>query len=195
MKKIAVSATLALFVSLLSFAGALAAQHPGEAVAQAARDQVGKTIIYDPAYARLKYPGGDVPLERGVCTDVVVRALRNVGVDLQVLIHQDMQSAFKAYPQLWGLKSADSNIDHRRVPNIVTYYQRQGRSLALPAQAANLRAGDLIAWTLPNSRPHIGVVSQVNGHDVRLVHNIGLGAREEAVLYAWPINAHLRPLP
>ena len=161
-------------------------------IATAAQNQVGQTIYYDPAYVRLSYPGGDVPLERGVCSDVVIRALRSVGIDLQVLINQDMKAYFKAYPQNWGLSRPDPNIDHRRVLNIIAYYQRQKCSLPLPVEIANLQPGDLITWTLPHNLPHIGVVTVINGSQVLLVHNIGLGAREEAVLYNWPITAHLR---
>lgn len=115
------------------------------------------------------------------------------GIDLQVDIHQDMKANFSAYPKNWGLKKPDPNIDHRRVLNIIAYYQCQKRSLPLPIEEDNLRPGDLIAWTLPGNLPHIGVVSAV-GHEVLIVHNIGLGAREEAVLRDWPIMAHLRPL-
>ena len=153
---------------------------------------MGQTIYYDPAYVRLSYPGGDEPLERGVCSDVVIRALRSVGIDLQVLISQDMKAYFKAYPQNWGLSRPDPNIDHRRVLNIIAYYQRQKCSLPLPVEIANLQPGDLITWTLPGNLPHIGVVTVINGSQVLLVHNIGLGAREEAVLYNWPRTAHLR---
>ena len=192
MKKFVVAWLAALWVLGASSSGL--AEINGLAVAEAALSQVGVTKIYDPSYVKLDYPGGDVPLERGVCTDVVVRALRKAGVDLQVLIHRDMRANFKAYPQNWGLRGPDKNIDHRRVPNIVTYYQRQGRSLALPINKHRLKPGDLIAWMLPGNLPHIGVVSRVQGDKVWLVHNIGLGAREEQVLEHWPITAHLRPL-
>jgi len=156
--------------------------------------QVGKTIHYDPAYVALKYPGGDVPIERGVCADVVVRALRHAGVDLQQAIHEDMKAHFDAYPNHWRLKKPDPNIDHRRVPNIVTYYTRQKKSLSLPVKTGNVRVGDLIAWELPDGRPHIGVVTSTEDRDnILLVHNIGAGARQEAVLKDWKITAHLRP--
>lgn len=185
----------ALCLSLCLAAGnSWAAQSPGQEVAQAALSQIGVTTVYDPSYVRLDYPNGDVPLERGVCSDVVIRALRKVGMDLQQLIHQDMRVNFKQYPQNWGLKATDRNIDHRRVPNIVAYFKRQGRSLPLPVQNQHLQPGDLIAWMLPANLPHIGVVSRVHNGQVWLVHNIGSGAREEQVLDCWPITAHLRPV-
>ena len=166
----------------------------GEDVARAAQDQVGVTLYYDPSYVKLAYPGGDIPLERGVCTDVVIRALRQAGIDLQMLIHQDMRANFKAYPQNWGLSGPDRNIDHRRVPNIIAYHTRQGLSLPLPIAADKLKAGDLITWMLPGNLPHIGVVSRAQGQEVWIVHNIGAGAQEEMVLFSWPITSHLRPL-
>lgn len=162
-------------------------------IAQSARQQIGQTLFYDPAYVRLDYPGGDVALDRGVCTDVVIRSLRGVDIDLQQLIHEDMSANFSRYPRNWGLSRPDRNIDHRRVPNIITYYQRQGRSLPLPLKPESLRTGDLVTWMLPGNLPHIGVVSSVEGDDVLIVHNIGRGAREERVLHHWPITAHLRP--
>jgi uncharacterized protein YijF (DUF1287 family) len=165
----------------------------GEKVAEGALSQVGKTFIYDSSYTRLAYPGGDVPMIRGVCTDVAIRALRNSGEDLQQLIHEDMKAYFAAYPNNWGLTQPDSNIDHRRVPNITTYYKRQGKTLPLPIKRENVKPGDLVAWTLPNNRPHIGVVVEANSQKVLIVHNIGLGAHKEAVLYDWTITHHIRP--
>src|ERR1043166_1363914 len=128
----------------------------GLALARAAEGQIGRTLLYDPAYTRLAYPGGDVPMERGVCSDVVVRALRAIGVDLQVEVHKDMEREFRAYPQNWGLRHTDRNIDHRRVPNLMTYFQRQGKALPLDA---TYEPGDIVAWRLPNGLDHIGVVS------------------------------------
>src|SRR5437763_3915881 len=116
-------------------------------IASAALAQVGVTTAYDPAYAHLRYPGGDVPRDRGVCSDVVVRAFRAAGVDLQVAVHEDMAAHFAAYPKMWGLGHPDKNIDHRRVPNLMTYFTRRGKSLALDAPFA---PGDVVAWRLPN---------------------------------------------
>jgi uncharacterized protein len=129
-----------LVASLLLFACAAAAAAPdGGALARAARGQVGVTTAYDPAYARIAYPNGDVPRDRGVCTDVVVRAFRGVGVDLQARVHEDMSAHFAAYPHKWGLSRPDSNIDHRRVPNLQRWFERQHRALPASALATDYR--------------------------------------------------------
>ena len=164
-------------------------------VAQAAQRQVGVTVHYDPAYVRLPYPGGDVPAERGVCTDVVVRALRVAGVDLQRLVHEDMASAFAAYPQLWKLRKPDRNIDHRRVPNLERFFQRKGKAVAVSNQPSDYIAGDIVSWRLPNGLAHVGVVSSrrsADGLRPMAIHNIGQGAREEDVLFAWRQVGHYR---
>jgi uncharacterized protein YijF (DUF1287 family) len=161
----------------------------------AARAQVGKTVHYDPAYTRLSYPGGDVPLDRGVCSDVVIRALRRVGVDLQVRVHEDMREHFRDYPALWGLRAPDSNIDHRRVPNLETYLRRHGMGVPVTSRAADYRPGDLVTWRLPGNLPHIGIVSDRRSKDGArplILHNIGTGTQEEDVLFAWPPTGHFR---
>lgn len=159
-------------------------------VAAAARQQVGVTTSYDPAYVSLRYPGGDVPRDRGVCSDVVVRAFRAAGVDLQVAVHEDMAAHFRAYPHMWGLGHPDTNIDHRRVPNLMTFFTRRGKALALDAPFA---PGDVVAWRLPNGLYHVGVVSPTRGaRDYQVVHNIGYGARDEDVLREWTIIGHYR---
>lgn len=185
MRKLTVIVLFCLFAS--------AAFADTEKTVEGALDQIGKTLIYDGSYVKLTYPGGDIPIQRGVCTDVVIRALRNAEVDLQVKIHEDMKNAFSSYPNNWGLTRPDSNIDHRRVPNIVTYYKRQKRNLPLPVKVENVLPGDLIAWMLPNNRPHIGVVSRIHNNKAYIVHNIGWGARENECLYDWTITAHIRP--
>jgi uncharacterized protein len=161
----------------------------------AARRQIGVTVVYDPAYVRLPYPGGDVPASRGVCTDVVIRAFRAQGVDLQQRVHEDMRAHFAKYPQKWGLRRPDSNIDHRRVPNLQTWFSRQGWSQAATRNAADYRAGDLVTWMLPGNLPHIGIVSDrksLTGTPL-IIHNIGNGAREDNILFDYPINGHYRP--
>ncbi len=171
---------------------------PPDPVAQlveAAIRQVGRTVHYDPAYRRLAYPGGDVPADRGVCTDVLVRAFRSVGMDLQVLVHEDMRAAFAAYPKQWGLARPDPNIDHRRVPNLMTFFERRGASLPVSTDAGAYRPGDVVAWRLPGGRLHVGLVSDVRAPDARrflLVHNIGAGARLEDILFAYEIIGHYR---
>ena len=169
----------------------------GEAIASAASAQVGVTLSYDPAYTRIGYPGGDLPIDRGVCTDVVVRAFRAVGVDLQVLVHEDMRAHFRDYPDKWHMSRTDSNIDHRRVPNLQRYFARQQRAVPVSASASDYQAGDVVSWRLPKGLDHVGVVSARRsgaGADSRplVVHNIGRGAREEDVLFAWPQTGHYR---
>lgn len=120
----------------------------GGRLVEAARTQVGVTLGYDPAYRRIAYPGGDVPLATGVCTDVVIRALRAQGLDLQQRVHEDMRRHFSAYPRHWGLKRPDPNIDHRRVPNLMTWFDRQGLSLKVGQAAADYQPGDIVTWDL-----------------------------------------------
>ncbi len=183
--------------ALLLVASATSPAKAGPALdlVSAARAQVGTTLFYDPSYQRVVYPMGDVPPERGVCSDVVVRAFRGVGVDLQAEVHGDMKRNFAAYPRIWGLRKTDSNIDHRRVPNLATWFTRQGYDLRVTDQAADYQAGDVVAWVLGNGRPHIGIVSDrrsADGGRPLVIHNIGAGAREEDVLFGWPISGHFR---
>jgi uncharacterized protein YijF (DUF1287 family) len=169
---------------------------PREQLLDAAHAQVGVTRFYDGSYVRLAYPGGDVPADRGVCTDVVVRALRATGLDLQRAVHEDMRRDFAAYPALWGLRRPDRNIDHRRVPNLETWLRRAGHALPASGRAADYRPGDLVSWRLPGGLPHIGIVSDRRVRDgsgrLLVVHNIGAGARVEDVLMAWPPVGHFR---
>ncbi len=194
-------AILAVFVSIACApAGASLRSEPEtsasiRAVVEAARGQVGVTTVYDPAYVQLAYPGGDVSRERGVCTDVVIRAFRAAGVDLQQAVHEDMRRSFSAYPKRWGLSRPDPNIDHRRVPNLMVYFARQGKSVAISADCAEYLAGDVVSWDLGGGVPHIGVVTtDVDPASNRplIVHNIGQGARLEDVLFSWKITGHYR---
>lgn len=162
---------------------------PSPQIVQSARNQIGKTLRYDPAYTKLKYPMGDVPMEKGVCTDVVIRALREQNIDLQELVHQDMSRNFSVYPKRWGLKQPDTNIDHRRVPNLMTYFMRQGWAV----QDTNYQAGDIVIWELKGNRPHIGIVSDRKiGDRPLIIHNIGSGTREDDILYRYTITGHFR---
>ncbi|MFN7163805.1 MAG: DUF1287 domain-containing protein [Hyphomonas sp.] len=153
---------------------------------RAARKQIGVTTGYNPAYVSLAYPGGDVARETGVCTDVIIRAYRDAfDVDLQVLVHDDMKSNFSVYPKTWGLTRADRNIDHRRVPNLERYFQRQGTERDAPGTREDWQPGDLITMRLGGRLPHIAIFS---GHDAATgramyIHNIGGGTREDE-LYA-----------
>src|SRR5438552_5031715 len=131
-------------------------------VIDAAIDQVGKTTSYDPSYQKIDYPNGDVPIETGVCSDVIVRAFRKAGIDLQKDVHEDMKSNFSAYPSRWGLNGPDSNIDHRRVPNLETYFTRKGKSLSITGGSDDFLPGDIITWGLGNGgQDHIGMVVNV----------------------------------
>ncbi|MDN5788776.1 DUF1287 domain-containing protein [Pseudorhodobacter sp.] len=164
------------------------------ALITAARGQVGVTVIYDPSYQSLRFPGGDVAPERGVCTDVVIRALREAwGIDLQLATNRDMKAAFSAYPKTWGMKTTDRNIDHRRVPNLQTLLRRVGAALPDSTDASAYRPGDIVTWMLPGNLPHIGILSDKMAGDHPLVlHNIGAGAREEDRLFDFPITGHYR---
>ncbi len=160
-----------------------------------AREQIGVTTSYDPAYRKLSYPGGDVPKDTGVCSDVVVRAFRGVKIDLQKAIHEDMTRAFDQYPRKWGLKRPDRNIDHRRVPNLMTYFNRQGWSVAGSKVAKDFRVGDVVAWDLGGGVTHIGIVSDRRSREGRplIIHNIGRGTQEENILFQYDIIGHYRP--
>lgn len=186
-----------LFPILLLAGGALLPRAVADPVVDAARSQVGITTGYDPAYRPLAYPGGDVPLQTGVCCDVVVRTLRAAhSFDLQRAVHEDMRDNFRVYPNRWGLKKPDRNIDHRRVPNLQTYFARRGWALSTTDTAVSFLPGDIVTWDLGRGLSHIGVVSdRRSAAGVPLViHNIGNGAQEEDVLRAWSITGHFRPV-
>ena len=158
-----------------------------------ARQQIGVTFGYDAEYHVLPYPGGDVPMATGVCTDVVTRALRQQGFDLQRAVHEDMKAHFAEYPHQWGLKAPDTNIDHRRVPNLMTYFKRQGWAQPITSQGSDFHPGDVVTWTLGGGTTHIGIVSDTPGQNApQVIHNIGQGAREEDVLFAFKIIGHYR---
>ena len=157
---------------------AFAGSEPSRLTA-AARDQVGVTVTYDPAYVGLEFPGGDLPRDRGVCTDVVIRALRDGwGIDLQLAVNRDMTADFRAYPALWGLTGTDRNIDHRRVPNLQALFARIGAELPLSDDPTPYLPGDIVTWTLPGNLAHIGIVSDRRVADGAplILHNIGEGA-------------------
>lgn len=165
----------------------------GEKLAQAAVSIVDPTIRYTPDYVVLAYPGGDVPAGTGVCTDVVIRSLRKLDIDLQKEVHEDMKKNFSLYPKTWGLKSADKNIDHRRVPNLMKYFERKGYSKAVTQDGKDYLPGDIVTWVLSNGMTHIGVVSNnanKSGSRYKIVHNIGGGQVEEDVLFEYKITGH-----
>jgi len=168
---------------------------PARVVVEAALGQIDVTTTYDPSYVRIPYPGGDVPVDRGVCSDVVIRAFRAAGVDLQRLVHEDMRANFRRYPRRWGLSRPDPNIDHRRVPNLMVFFERRGAAVPVSADPGDYRAGDVVSWDLGGGVPHIGIVTgdvdPVSGRP-RIVHNIGQGARLEDVVFAWTVTGHFR---
>ena len=176
----------------------LPAQRPAE-IARflvSAQAQIGKTLTYDPAYTALEYPGGDVPFERGVCSDVAIRAFRGVGFDLQKEVHEDMTRAWSSYPKHWGLREPDANIDHRRVLNLMTFFKRRGKNLPVTKNPADYRPGDLVTCIVPKNLPHIMIVSdQLSPLDPSrhlVIHNIGKGARAEDRLFEFELTGHYR---
>ncbi len=160
-----------------------------------AKTQLGKTLFYDASYVRLDYPNGDVPIIKGVCTDVVIRAFRTVGFDLQKEVHEDMKKYFSAYPNHWGLTSTDKNIDHRRVPNLQIFFKRKGWSVPKTQSSQDYQPGDIVSWKFDNGLDHIGLVTdKMTTNQVPLViHNAGMGAQMEDVLFTWKITGHYRP--
>lgn len=165
-----------------------------KAVEAAAESQTKERVVYDGRYFKLSYPGGDVPAGLGVCTDVVIRAFRKAGLDLQVAVHEDMARHFSAYPAKWGRRSPDANIDHRRVPNLMTFFSRHGASLPLTRVVSDYKPGDLVAWDLGGGVTHIGIVVG-DPSKPRIVHNIGSGPKREDVLFDWKIIGHYRYAP
>jgi uncharacterized protein YijF (DUF1287 family) len=163
----------------------------------AAIERTQHSVRYDPSYIRIPYPGGDVPADTGVCTDEVIRAYRTLGIDLQKEVHEDMLENFSAYPRNWRwlLARPDSNIDHRRVPNLMVFFSRKGRSLPKSSRPEDYSPGDLVTWDLGSGVPHIGIVvdrklSRTGRY--MIVHNIGQGPKMEDVLFNWKITGHYR---
>lgn len=150
-------------------------------------------VDYDPAYFQIPYPNGDVPANKGVCTDVVIRAYRKLGIDLQRMVHEDMQKHFSDYPKIWGLKKTDTNIDHRRVPNLMTFFARNGTVKKVTTRSADYLPGDLVTWDLGGGLTHIGIVVDQKSADKKrylIVHNIGNGQELSDCLFAYTITGH-----
>ncbi|MBH0097357.1 DUF1287 domain-containing protein [Psychrobacter sp. NZS113] len=189
--------TSLVLVSVLGLAQMAQAATPissGNKLANDAKKQIGVTTSYDPAYRKLEFPRGDVPIESGVCTDVIIRAYRLQNIDLQQLVNHDMKSNWSSYPKNWGLKSTDKNIDHRRVPNLEVFFERHGQTLSI-TDKDSFQAGDIVSWRLPKDNlPHIGIVSDKVADDgtPMIIHNIGSGTQEENILFAYPIHKHFR---
>jgi uncharacterized protein YijF (DUF1287 family) len=193
-------------VLLLASRPPMAQVKPAESVARqeflkkfagAAVESAQHVVRYEPAYVRIPYPGGDVPADTGVCTDEIIRAYRAVGVDLQKEVHEDMEQNFSAYPRKWKWLSSrtDTNIDHRRVPNLRVFFGRKGEMLPITERAEDYTPGDVVTWDLGGDVPHIGIVvnqkSPASGRYM-VVHNIGRGPKIEDVLFSWKITGHYR---
>jgi uncharacterized protein len=164
---------------------------------QAALNQTKEGIIYNPTYFKIPYPNGDIPAGYGVCTDVIIRAYRKLGIDLQEQVHKDIKANFSAYPakRQWNQNHPDTNIDHRRVPNLQTFFSRNGKQLKISSSADDYKPGDLVTWMLGNKLPHIGLVVDQKSNDGKrylIVHNVGEGPELEDVLFAYPISGHYR---
>lgn len=175
-----------------SVASDTAAIHP---LALAALELTKQRVVYDPSYFSIPYPNGDVPADRGVCTDVVIRAYRLLGIDLQQLVHEDMRANFNRYPQSWGLSRPDKNIDHRRVPNLRVFFTRHGSSLPPSSEAEAYLPGDVVTWNLSRGMTHIGIVSHLRSRDGErplIVHNIGAGQVLEDCLFSFEITGQYR---
>jgi len=194
--------TLFLFSALLSLGNAWAdvSNHTFvSALVNAAKERTLHQVTYDGSYVGMSYPNGDIPAHLGVCTDVIIRSFRKVGVDLQQAVHEDMAINFSAYPshRIWGLTKPDKNIDHRRVPNLRVFFKRHGLTLPVTGHAADYLPGDLVTWTLPGNLPHIGIVIDDNSADSKrplIVHNIGSGPKINDMLFDYPISGHYRYL-
>lgn len=163
-----------------------------EKLSNAAISIIDESIVYTPDYVSIKYPNGDVPAKTGVCSDVVIRAYRKLGIDLQKEVHEDMKANFSKYPTKWGLKKTDTNIDHRRVPNLEVFFERKGKKLPVFKNASDYKTGEMVTWMIGGKLPHIGIVTHKkssNGNPM-IVHNVGGGQVIEDCLFSWEIVGH-----
>lgn len=187
MRKIIVS------IFILSFSLAAFAQEFNQKLSDAAKELTKQHVVYDPSYFAIDYPNGDVPADRGVCTDVVIRAYRLLGIDLQKEVHEDMKANFELYPKNWGLKTTDKNIDHRRVPNLMTFFERKGIIKNKTRNPKGYLPGDIVCWDLGGGITHIGIVIDQMSHDGKrplIVHNIGAGQVVEDLLNKYTLIGH-----
>jgi len=189
-----------IFIILLLLSHKLFADNFKDDLVSAAIERTQHEIHYDGSYFSIPYPNGDVPANIGVCTDVVIRSYRAIGTDLQQLVHEDMVTAFDSYPSkhIWGLSRTDKNIDHRRVPNLQTFFTRHGTALTISDNKQDYVAGDLVTWMLPGNLPHIGIVSNktsASTNNPLIVHNIGAGPQLEDMLFSYKITGHYRYEP
>lgn len=182
----------AIFLLLLSITGTTQTNF-GTRLSNAAVALTAQQVSYDPAYFTIPYPNGDVPAGKGVCTDVVIRAYRKLGIDLQLKVHEDMQANFKLYPKTWGLKQPDKNIDHRRVPNLMVFFSRFGKVKPVTDNARDYLPGDIVCWNLGGAITHIGLVvgaKSADGKRPMIVHNIGGGQVLADCLFSYKIIGH-----
>jgi uncharacterized protein YijF (DUF1287 family) len=192
------AAAAATAVTVLLFSTSLPARAQSDFPARlvdAAMERLSHRETYDGSYRRIDYPMGDVPDSIGVCTDLVVRAYRGAGLDLQQLVHEDMRDNFDEYPKIWGLRAPDTNIDHRRVPNLQTFFSRHGTLLPITGKGEDFQPGDLVTWMLPGNLPHIGIVAERRTDDGQrrmIVHNIGAGPALDDILFRYEITGHYR---
>ena len=165
-----------------------------EKLSNAAISIIDENIVYTPDYVSLKYPNGDVPAKTGVCSDVVIRAYRKLGVDLQKEVHEDMKANFSKYPTKWGLKKTDTNIDHRRVPNLEVFFERKGKKLEVSNNPNDYKTGEIVTWMINGKLPHIGIVTHKKSIDRNpmIVHNVGGGQVAEDCLFSWEIVGHFK---
>ncbi|MDE1206788.1 DUF1287 domain-containing protein [Tenacibaculum larymnensis] len=181
-----------LFLSFFACSYSLIAQE--NKLSTAALELTKNKVTYDPSYFSIPYPKGDVPKDKGVCTDVIIRAYRKLGVDLQQEVHEDMKANFSLYPKIWGLKNTDTNIDHRRVPNLMTFFKRKGTIKKTTINPNNYLPGDIVCWSLGGGLTHIGIVSSkkspTNNQQYLIVHNIGAGQVLEDCLFNFKIIGH-----
>lgn len=167
-----------------------------EKLSNAAISIIDETVQYDPSYIGIKYPNGDVPKNKGVCTDVVIRAYRKLGIDLQKEVHEDLKANFSLYPNLkkWGLKKPDTNIDHRRVPNLEVFFTRKGKKLEVSNNPNNYKTGEIVTWMINGKLPHIGIITHkksIDGNPI-IAHNVGGGQVAEDCLFSWKIVGHFK---
>lgn len=186
-------ATLTISFILLSISSIFGQASFTEQLADSAFVLTMQRVTYDPSYFRIDYPNGDIPADKGVCTDVVIRAYRKLGIDLQKQVHEDMKANFNDYPKTWGLTKPDKNIDHRRVPNLMVFFSRHGTVKGISQDPQNFKPGDVVCWNLSGGITHIGIVSNLRSHDSRrslIIHNIGAGQVAEDVLFDYRIIGH-----
>lgn len=186
---------ICIFLGMALMANCFSQTAFAEKLSQAALELTKQKVSYDPSYFKIPYPNGDVPADKGVCTDVIIRAYRKLGIDLQKEVHDDLKANFSKYPKNWGLTKPDKNIDHRRVPNLMVFFERHGTKLPISASAEKYVPGEIVCWNLGGGITHIGIVvnrKSADGKRYLIVHNIGAGQVMEDCLFKFKIIGHYR---